>query len=60
MFEYGLAQDSIKKAYLESTRKGGFGSTAQRSLVFHNNEEVPGPGQYKVGPALSTARKTSL
>ncbi|XP_052317066.1 sperm-tail PG-rich repeat-containing protein 2 [Oncorhynchus keta] len=48
MFEYGLAQDSIKKAYLESTRKGGFGSTAQRSLVFHKNEEVPGPGQYKV------------
>ncbi|XP_070302927.1 sperm-tail PG-rich repeat-containing protein 2 [Salvelinus sp. IW2-2015] len=47
MFEYGLAQDSMKKAYLESTRKGGFGSTAQRSLVFHNNDEVPGPGQYK-------------
>ncbi|XP_019907848.2 sperm-tail PG-rich repeat-containing protein 2 isoform X2 [Esox lucius] len=50
MFEYGLAQDSVKKAHLESTRKAGFGSTVQRCLALHSKEEVnvPGPGQYKV------------
>ncbi|KAF7655356.1 hypothetical protein LDENG_00057430, partial [Lucifuga dentata] len=49
VFDYGLAQASFKKAVLGSTRKGGFGSTAQRSFNFHNNEslQAPCPGQYE-------------
>ncbi|TNN63204.1 Sperm-tail PG-rich repeat-containing protein 2 [Liparis tanakae] len=48
MFEHGLAQESFKKAVLERSRKGGFGSTAHRSSLFHNKEsiEAPSPGQY--------------
>lgn len=55
MFEYGLAQDAFKKACLERTRKGGFGSTAQRKFIFHNKEsiEAPSPGQYEVGRAIN-------
>ncbi|XP_030647569.1 sperm-tail PG-rich repeat-containing protein 2 [Chanos chanos] len=50
MFEYGLAQDSLKRACLESTRKGPFGSTAGRSLTLFSKEEElsPGPAKYKV------------
>uniref|UniRef100_A0AAQ5X314 Sperm tail PG-rich repeat containing 2 n=1 Tax=Amphiprion ocellaris TaxID=80972 RepID=A0AAQ5X314_AMPOC len=49
VFEHGLARESFKKAFLEKTRKGGFGSTAKRSSVFHDKEsiEAPGPGQYE-------------
>ncbi|XP_076855303.1 sperm-tail PG-rich repeat-containing protein 2 [Brachyhypopomus gauderio] len=44
LFDYGIAQDSLKKAYLDSAKKGGFGSTAQRTLVFLTKEEAHGPG----------------
>ncbi|KAG7223430.1 hypothetical protein INR49_015533 [Caranx melampygus] len=49
VFEQGLAQESFKKAFLERQRKGGFGSTAQRTSFFHKKEliEVPTPGQYE-------------
>ncbi|XP_070820107.1 sperm-tail PG-rich repeat-containing protein 2 [Chaetodon trifascialis] len=49
VFEHGLARESFKKAFLERTRKGGFGSTAERSCIFHNKEsiEAPSPGQYE-------------
>ncbi|XP_054467525.1 sperm-tail PG-rich repeat-containing protein 2 [Anoplopoma fimbria] len=49
VFEHGLARESFKKAVLERTRKGGFGSTAQRNSLFHNKEsiEAPSPGQYE-------------
>ncbi|MGH0145141.1 UNVERIFIED_CONTAM: hypothetical protein FKN15_025619 [Acipenser sinensis] len=49
IFNYGLAQESLKKAYLESTRKGGFGSTATRSPEFLKRQDVvtPGPAQYQ-------------
>lgn len=55
VFEHGLAQESFKKAFFERTRKGGFGSTADRKL-FHNKEsiEAPSPGQYQVGRSIST------
>lgn len=55
MFEHGLARESVKKAFLERTRKGGFGSTAQRNSIFHNKEsiEAPSPGQYEVGRSIS-------
>ncbi|XP_029999651.1 sperm-tail PG-rich repeat-containing protein 2 [Sphaeramia orbicularis] len=49
VFEYGLARESFKKAFLERTRRGGFGSTAQRNCVFHNKESIegPSPAQYE-------------
>ncbi|CAL8297165.1 unnamed protein product [Gadus morhua 'NCC'] len=50
MFDCGLAQESVKRATLESSRKGGFGCHAQRNSVFHNVQtlDAPGPGQYVV------------
>uniref|UniRef100_A0A3Q3JBI2 Uncharacterized protein n=1 Tax=Monopterus albus TaxID=43700 RepID=A0A3Q3JBI2_MONAL len=56
VFEHGLARESFKKAFLERTRKGGFGSTAQRNSLFNNKEliEAPSPGQYEVGTPINT------
>ncbi|XP_052413427.1 sperm-tail PG-rich repeat-containing protein 2 [Carassius gibelio] len=50
VFEYGLAYESLKKACLESTRKGAFGSIAPRRLFLPSKEQMsrPGPTQYKV------------
>ncbi|XP_059405451.1 sperm-tail PG-rich repeat-containing protein 2 isoform X2 [Carassius carassius] len=50
VFEYGLAYESLKKACLESTRKGAFCSIAPRRLFLPSKEEMsrPGPTQYKV------------
>uniref|UniRef100_A0A8P4KFC2 Sperm tail PG-rich repeat containing 2 n=1 Tax=Dicentrarchus labrax TaxID=13489 RepID=A0A8P4KFC2_DICLA len=49
VFEHGLARESFKKAFLERSRKGGFGSSAERNSIFHNKEsiEAPSPGQYE-------------
>ncbi|XP_053725890.1 sperm-tail PG-rich repeat-containing protein 2 isoform X1 [Synchiropus splendidus] len=49
VFDYGLAQESFKKAYLERTKRGGFGSTAQRNCTFFRKDSAdrPGPGQYE-------------
>uniref|UniRef100_A0A3P8W881 Sperm tail PG-rich repeat containing 2 n=1 Tax=Cynoglossus semilaevis TaxID=244447 RepID=A0A3P8W881_CYNSE len=54
VFEQGLAQGSFKKAFLEQSKKGGFGSTAQRTSFFHNKESIkaPSPGQYEVGQSI--------
>uniref|UniRef100_A0A4W4EX60 Sperm-tail PG-rich repeat-containing protein 2 n=1 Tax=Electrophorus electricus TaxID=8005 RepID=A0A4W4EX60_ELEEL len=53
VFDYGIARDSVKKAHLESVRKGGFGATAQRTLIFLSKDEAhsPGPTHYKVDKA---------
>ncbi|XP_043922207.1 sperm-tail PG-rich repeat-containing protein 2 [Protopterus annectens] len=50
IFNYGIAQESWKKAYLESTRKGAFGSGAQRLQSFskQQTEGNPGPADYQV------------
>ncbi|KAL4660854.1 sperm-tail PG-rich repeat-containing protein 2 isoform X1 [Arapaima gigas] len=50
LFDYGMAQDSLRKTCLENSQKGGFGSTAQRSLILSKKEEsfTPGPSDYKV------------
>ncbi|CAL8346224.1 unnamed protein product [Lota lota] len=50
VFHCGLAEESMKKATLESTRKGGFGCSAQRNSIFRNIQtlDAPGPGQYVV------------
>lgn len=55
VLEHGLAQESFKKAFLERTRKGGFGSSAQRNFIFPNREsiEAPSPGQYEVRSSIS-------
>uniref|UniRef100_A0A3Q0R5P4 Sperm tail PG-rich repeat containing 2 n=1 Tax=Amphilophus citrinellus TaxID=61819 RepID=A0A3Q0R5P4_AMPCI len=51
VFEDGLARESFKKAFLSQTKKGGFGSSSQRSSIFYNKEsvEAPSPAQYEVG-----------
>ncbi|KAK7172586.1 hypothetical protein R3I93_002640 [Phoxinus phoxinus] len=50
VFDYGLAQESLKKACLKSRRKGAFGSVAPRRPFLPSKEEMstPGPAQYKV------------
>ncbi|XP_016096540.1 sperm-tail PG-rich repeat-containing protein 2-like [Sinocyclocheilus grahami] len=56
VFEYGLAYESLKKACLESTRKGAFGSIAPRRLFLPSKEEMsrPRPTQYKVSMEKTT------
>lgn len=46
----GIAQDSLKRAYVESTRRGAFGSTSVRIKPITKNQEssLPGPAQYQV------------
>ncbi|KAF5887014.1 sperm-tail PG-rich repeat-containing protein 2, partial [Clarias magur] len=48
MFDYGLASQSLKKAYLEGKRTGGFGSTAKRTTIIVNRNTEPGPSHYQV------------
>lgn len=50
MFGYGVAQESLKKAYLESTRRGAFGTTSNRVMPIVQKHEVsvPGPSHYQV------------
>lgn len=45
----GMSSELIKKAYMESTRRGAFGSTAARKINFTNKDqtEIPGPSDYK-------------
>lgn len=54
--ERTLAQESFKKAFFERTKKGGFGTSAQRNFIFASREsmEVPGPGQYEVRSSINT------
>ncbi|KAK3802623.1 hypothetical protein RRG08_010394 [Elysia crispata] len=46
----GMGADSMRKAYLEATRKGVFGTTSSRSPAIHRRDEpdVPGPAHYQV------------
>lgn len=46
----GMSSELIKKAYMESTRRGAFGSTAARDIIFTNKcqTEVPGPSHYQL------------
>ncbi|XP_075903320.1 sperm-tail PG-rich repeat-containing protein 2 isoform X2 [Nelusetta ayraudi] len=50
VFGHSLAQESFKKAFFERSRKGGFGSSAQRNFIFPSREsmEAPSPAQYQV------------
>ncbi|CAL1526354.1 unnamed protein product [Lymnaea stagnalis] len=46
----GLGAESMRKAYLEATRKGVFGTTSTRIEPIGNKDEldVPGPAHYQV------------
>ncbi|XP_071974176.1 sperm-tail PG-rich repeat-containing protein 2 isoform X3 [Engystomops pustulosus] len=50
VFSYGIAHESLKKAYQESSTKAAFGSYASRVLYISNKDAVwsPGPGHYLV------------
>lgn len=49
MYGYGMANDSFRKAYFDSTIKGGFGSTSSRnpSIVKKDEYHLPGPSRYQ-------------
>lgn len=49
VFSYGIAQESLKKAYLESTRRGAFGTTSSRAMpvIKRHQVAVPGPSHYQ-------------
>ncbi|KAK3514804.1 hypothetical protein QTP70_032325, partial [Hemibagrus guttatus] len=48
MFDYGLANESLKKAQLEGKKVESFGSTAKRSTIFIGRTTEPGPTHYLV------------
>jgi len=49
----GIGQDSMKKAYIESTRRGVFGTTSARinPMVKRDDYYLPGPSHYTVKEA---------
>jgi len=49
----GLGQESMKKAYIESTRRGVFGTTSARinAMVKKDDYYLPGPAHYTVKEA---------
>ncbi|XP_077456595.1 sperm-tail PG-rich repeat-containing protein 2 isoform X2 [Stigmatopora argus] len=50
--DMGMAQESLRRAFVDRTRKGGFGSIAKRSSIFLNKEFIqgPSPAEYKDSP----------
>ncbi|KAK7112355.1 sperm-tail PG-rich repeat-containing protein 2-like [Littorina saxatilis] len=46
----GMGSESMRKAYLESTRKGVFGTTSTRTqaMMRRDDLELPGPAHYQV------------
>jgi len=50
----GLGQESMKKAYIESTRRGVFGTTSARinPQVKRDDYYLPGPAHYTVKEAV--------
>ena len=53
----GIGQESMKKAYIESTRRGVFGTTSARinAMVKKDDYYLPGPAHYTVKEAAKTA-----
>ena len=58
----GLGQDSMKKAYIESTRRGAFGTTSVRiaPITKKGEPELPGPSHYKVSDHVNKPRYKQL
>lgn len=50
IFSYGIASESLKRANLECSKRGAFGSSAVRALSISNSDAVwtPGPSHYVV------------
>ncbi len=46
----GMGSASIRKAYIESTRQGAFGTTSTRikPMVKHTDHDQPGPAHYQI------------
>lgn len=57
----GIAQDSMRKAYIESTRRGAFGSTSVRIKPITKKQEdsQPGPAHYQVKEKPTYSRYTT-
>ncbi|XP_077999351.1 sperm-tail PG-rich repeat-containing protein 2-like [Glandiceps talaboti] len=57
----GVATDSMKKAYMESTRRGAFGTTSVRIQPMTKKQETtqPGPAHYQVKEKQHYSRYTS-
>ena len=59
----GMGSDSMRKAYVESTRRGAFGTTSMRiqPIIKKTDVELPGPSHYQVkdkDKAFQTRYKT--
>ncbi|KAK6187746.1 hypothetical protein SNE40_005703 [Patella caerulea] len=54
----GMGSESMRKAYLQSTRRGVFGTTSARIQVLNKKEEteIPGPAHYQVKDKPYTTR----
>ena len=46
----GMGSESMRKAYIESTRRGVFGTTSMRTNAITKKDEVeqPGPNHYQI------------
>lgn len=60
IFDYGLANESLKKAQLDGKRTGGFGSTAKRTTIFISKTTEPGPSHYMVCTTHTASMKYTL
>uniref|UniRef100_A0A3B1JPN4 Sperm-tail PG-rich repeat containing 2 n=1 Tax=Astyanax mexicanus TaxID=7994 RepID=A0A3B1JPN4_ASTMX len=61
VFELGLAHESLRRVLVENTRKGVFGSCAERALQLNNKEgNSPGPSHYTVRAYLPSLHRKSL
>ena len=54
----GMGSESMKKAYVESTRRGVFGTTSERikPLNTRSVNELPGPAHYQVTSSCGDSR----
>ena len=58
----GMGADSIRKAYLDSTRRGVFGTTSVRiqPMTKRTEVELPGPAHYQVPEKVHTPKYQQL
>ena len=58
----GIGAESMRKAYIESTRRGVFGTTAVRIKPFtkRDSHELPGPSHYQIKQKIQEQRPGHL
>lgn len=58
----GMGSESMRKAYIESTRRGVFGTTSVRTnnITKKDESEVPGPNHYQIKEKPFKSRYTQL